>query len=224
MLTTFWYVGPRHGSGPSLIDMSSASRTKVVLYVEDNAEHRELLRTAAKTCQVKFALAMAHGLYDAIDYLGGQGKYGDRLRYPLPNFALVDYSLGSFKGTELARWIRKHANLSSLPVVMFSAHTEVSQMADCYAAGADYYIRKPHQFHDLLKIVRGLEASIEHDPPRVATLAEMAADPALDSEALKTALSTGLAYEATLREQALARLAKLGLTMAVREQTKSAET
>ena len=194
-----------------------------MLYVEDDAEHRELLRAAAKKCQAKFALAMAHGLYDAIDYLGGQAKYADRLHYPLPNFALVDYSLGSFKGTELVRWIRKQGKLSSLPVVMFSGHTEVAQMAECYAAGADYYIRKPFQFEDLLKIVRGLEASLEQNPPRVATLAEMAADPALDREALKTALNNGLVYDATLREQAQARLAKLDLTMAVREQTKSTQ-
>jgi DNA-binding response OmpR family regulator len=201
--------------------MSSASSTKIVLYVEDDAEQRELLRAAANGCQVKFALAMADSLYDAIDYLGGQGKYADRVRYPLPTFALVDYTLGSFKGTELARWIKKQGNLSRLPVVMFSGCAEVGQIAECYVAGADYYIKKPQRFEELLKIVRGLEASLEHTPPRVATLAEMAADPALDTEALKTALNDGLAYDATLREQARARLAKLDLTIAVREQTKS---
>ena len=201
--------------------MNSASDTKVVLYVEDDADHRELMRAAAKACHVKFALGMAHGLYEAIDYLGGQGKYADRLRYPLPNFALVDFALGSFKGTELARWIRKQGNVSNLPVVMFSGCTEVPQMAECYAAGADYYIRKPQHFEELLKVVRGLDACLEHNPPRVSALVEMAADPALDSDALKTALSDGLAYDAALREQARARLAKLDLTMAVREQTQS---
>jgi len=142
----------------------------------------------------------------------------------LPAFALVDYALGSFKGTELARWIRKQVSLSGIPVVMFSGCTEVSQMAECYAAGADYYIKKPQRFEDLLKIVRGLEASLEHNPPRVATLAEMAADPRVDSEALKTALSDGLAYDSVLREQAHARLAKLDLTIAVREQTKAKQS
>ncbi len=198
--------------------MNSASKIKIVLYVEDDADHRELLRRAAKTCQAKFALAMANGLYDAIDYLGGQGKYADRRLYPLPSFALVDYSLGSFKGTELVRWIRKQGNLSSLPVVIFSGHTEVPQMAECYAAGADYYIRKPFRSEDLLKIVGGLEAALEHNPPRVASLAELGADPAVDSQALKTALNDGLAYDPALREQAQARLAKLDLTMAVRKE------
>ena len=58
----------------------------------------------------------------------------------------------------------------------------------------------------------------------MATLAEMAVDPALDSEALKTALSDGLAYDSVLREQAQARLAKLDLTIAVREQTKAKQS
>ena len=125
--------------------MHAARSIKVVLYVGDDAEHRELMRAATKACQAKFGLAMAHGLYDSMDYLGGQGKYADRLRYPLPAFTLVDYALGSFKGTELARWIRKQVSLSGLPVVMFSGCTEVPQMAECYAAGADYYIKKPQR-------------------------------------------------------------------------------
>ena len=206
--------------GPRPDYMNAARITKVVLYVEDDAEHRELMRAAAKASHVKFALAMAHGLYDSMDYLGGQGKYADRLRYPLPAFVIADYALGSFKGTELVRWIRKQVNLSSLPVVMFSGCSEVPQMAECYAAGADYYIKKPQRFEDLLTIVRGLEASLEHNPPRVSALAEMAADPTVDSEALKAALSDGLAYDSVLREHAHARLAKLDLTIAVREQTR----
>ncbi len=221
VLSAYLCCGPRGWFAPdqSRHRVNATRITKVVLYVEDDAEHRELMRAAAKACQVNFGLAMAHGLDDSMDYLGGQGKYADRLRYPLPTFALVDYALGSFKGTELARWIRKQGNLSSLPLVMFSGSAEVPQMAECYAAGADYYIKKPQRFEDLLKIVRGLDASLEHNPPRVSALAEMAADPTLDSEALKTALSNGLAYDAALREQARARLAKLDLTIAVKKQT-----
>ena len=151
----FGQVGPSGG-------MSSASTTKIVLYVEADAEHRELLRAAAKGCQVKFALAMADSLYDAIDYLGGQGKYADRVRYPLPTFALVDYTLASFKGTELARWIKKQSKLSRLPVVMFSGRTEIHQMAECYAAGADYYIRKPQRFEDLCAAWRLLSNILRH--------------------------------------------------------------
>ncbi len=68
-------LSAHHLIGPVLINMSSTSKTKIVLYVEDDADHRELFRRAAKTCQAKFALAMAHGLYDAIDYLGGALQY-----------------------------------------------------------------------------------------------------------------------------------------------------
>jgi len=192
--------------------------SKIVLYVEDDAEHRELMRSAAKACQVKFSLALAHGYYDAVDYLGGQDQYADRTRYPMPTFVLVDYALGSFRGTDLARWIRRQSSLSRLPVVMFSGCSEVPEMAECYAAGADYYIRKPMRFEDLLKVVRGLDACLEHNPPRVAALADMAADPTIDRQALTHPLTEGLGADKQLQEQARARLAKLDLTMAVRKE------
>jgi two-component system response regulator len=195
-----------------------SNHSKVVLYVEDDADHRELMRSAAKACQVKFGLALAHGYYDAIDYLGGQDQYADRTRYPMPTFVLVDYGLGSFRGTDLARWIRKQRILSSLPVVMFSGCAEVPEMAECYAAGADYYIRKPRHFEELLKMVRGLDACLEQNPPCIAALADLAAEPRLDRQALTTALNEGLALNRELQEQARVRIAKLDLTMAVRKE------
>jgi len=203
-----------------IIAMNSPAmnRSKVVLYVEDDADHRELMRSAAKACHVKFGLALAHGYDDAIDYLGGQDQYADRMRYPLAAFVLLDYALGSFRGTDLVRWIRKQSGLSSLPVVMFSGFTEVPEMAACYAAGADYYIRKPLRFEDLLKVMRGLDACLEHNPPRVAALADMAAEPTLDRQALTTALKEGLAENREMQEQARVRIAKLDLTMAGREE------
>jgi hypothetical protein len=75
----------------------ASNRPKVVLYVEDDADHRELMRSAAKACHVKFGLALAQGYYDAIDYLGGQGQYADRSRYPVAAFVLLDFALGSFR-------------------------------------------------------------------------------------------------------------------------------
>jgi DNA-binding response OmpR family regulator len=192
------------------------NRPKVVLYVEDDADHRELMRSAAKVCQVKFGLALAHGYYDAVDYLGGQDQYADRTRYPMASFVLLDHALGSFRSTDLVRWIRKQSGLSRLPVVMFSGCSDVAEMAECYAAGADYYIRKPAHFEELLKVVRGLDACLQHNPPLVAALADMAADPTVDRQALNTALREGLAGNRELQEQARARLAKLDLTMAVR--------
>ena len=193
-------------------------RAPIVLYVDDDADHRELMRLAAKESQVKFGLALAHGFQDALDYLGGRDKYVDRKLYPLAAFVLVDYALGNFKGTDLVRWIRNQSGLSRLPVVMFSGCMEVVEMAECYVAGADYFIRKPVHFEDLLKLVRGLDACLEHQPPRLAALADVAADPTVDRQALTTALRDGLAENSALQEQARARLAKLDLTMAVRKE------
>ena len=195
-----------------------AKHYPVVLYVEDSLDDRELMRSAAKVSHVKFTLALADGYSEAVDYLGGERQYADRTRYPLATFVLLDYALGTLKGTDLVRWIRKRTGISSLPVVMFSGCTEVPEMADCYAAGADYCIKKPLRAEDLMKVVRGLDASLGHSPPLLAALADVAADPTLDRQALTTALRQGLTDNGILREQAQVRIAKLDLTMAVRKE------
>jgi DNA-binding response OmpR family regulator len=200
------------------MNAAPGNRPSIVLYVEDDVEQRELLRSAAKTCKAKFGLALAAGLADAIEYLGGQDKYADLKRYPAATLVLLDYTLGTFKGTDLVRWIRKQREIAKLPVIMFSNSEEVKQMSECYAAGADYYIKKPTRFEDLLKIARGLDACLEHKPPRVAALADMAADPTLDRQALTMALREGITESSALREQARERIAKLDLTMAVRKE------
>jgi len=196
----------------------ATERPPVVLYVEDSLDDRELMKSAARTSQVKFGLALAEGYSEAVDYLGGERQYADRTRYPLPTFVLLDYALGTLKGTDLARWIRKKSRISTLPVVMFSGCTDVPEMADCYAAGADYCIKKPLRAEDLLKVVRGLDACLEHNPPLLAALADVAADPTVDRRALTTALRQGLADNSALRQQAQVRIAKLDLTMAVRKE------
>ena len=194
------------------------NHSPVVLYVEDSLDDRELMKSAAKACQAKFTLALAAGYGDAVDYLGGEHQYANRTQYPLATFVLLDYALGTLKGTDLTRWIRRQSGISRLPVVTFSGCTEVPEMAECYAAGADYCIKKPAHFEDLLKLVRGLDACLEYNPPRLAALAEVAADPTVDRRALTSALRQGLAENEGLREQAHARIAKLDLTMAVRKE------
>jgi len=200
------------------MNLPATNRHPIVLYVEDSVDDRELMRSAAKVSHVKFALALADGYSEAVDYLGGERQYADRTRYPLATFVLLDYALGTLKGVDLVRWIRKQSGISSLPVVMFSGCTEVPEMAECYAAGADYCIKKPLRTEDLLKVVRGLDVCLEHNPPLLAALADVAADPTLERQALTAALKQGLADNRALREQAQVRIAKLDLTMAVRKE------
>jgi CheY-like chemotaxis protein len=132
------------------------------------------------------------------------------MRYPLPSFALVDYSLGNFKGTELVRWIRKQGNLSSLPVVIFSGYTEVPQMAECYAAGGRLLHPEAISTRDLLKIVAVWRRLSNTTHARVASLAELAADSCGGLQALKTALNDGLAYDPALRPAATSTVGQTG--------------
>jgi CheY-like chemotaxis protein len=176
----------------------NASQLAVLLYVDDNADDLHLLQMATGEARVKFRLQMVNGFYEAIDYLLGQSGYADRARFPQANMVLLDNALNGYKGADLLRWVRKQGPLASIPVVIFSGHKEVHEMAECYAAGADYYLTKTGTFDDLVKVARCLDECLRHSPPQLETLREVAVRPELARQALKTGLRKGLAEHRNL--------------------------
>src|SRR6185503_12149845 len=110
----------------------------------------------ASEVKARFELKAVAGYYEAIDYLRGHDQYANREVFPKPNLILLDYALGSFKGTDFLRWVRKEHELATLPVVVLRGSGEESCVAECYAVGANYFIAKPTFFLDLVKIVRCL--------------------------------------------------------------------
>ena len=69
---------------------------------------------------------------------------------------LVDNELPDTTGTELVKFARTLAHRRSLPIILFS-------IEDCEeeakAAGADEFLRKPHDLFRLMEIARKLVAS-----------------------------------------------------------------
>jgi CheY-like chemotaxis protein len=183
--------------------MSEANATElaVLLYVDDNADDLHLMQMAAGEARVAFRLQMVNGFYEAVDYLLGRAAYADRAKFPRTNMVLLDNALNGYKGVDLLRWIRKQGPLALIPVVIFSGHKELHEMAECYAAGADYYLTKPGTFDDLVKVARCLDECVGHSPPQLEMLRKVAVRPELARQALKTRLREGLAEHRKLVQE-----------------------
>jgi DNA-binding response OmpR family regulator len=151
----------------------------ILLYVHEKADDAYTFEWARVNGSVKFRLQLVNGFYEGVDYLLAQGKFAALSKESKPAIILVDYSLGTHKGTDLLRWLHQQADLMSLPVVVFGRSTEPYQMAECYVAGADYYLVKPDSFEGLEKIVRCFEQCLEQRPPTLRALREVSAHPEL---------------------------------------------
>lgn len=66
----------------------------------------------------------------------------------LPHLILLDVLLSGKDGREIVKYLKRNAETSSIPVIMFSAHPSAEETA--LAAGADDFLAKPFDIDVLL--------------------------------------------------------------------------
>jgi CheY-like chemotaxis protein len=139
------------GQGISLME-----REAVVLIVDDDENDVLLMERALKKDSI-FAQVMAvRDGQEAIGYLSGEGKYGDRKLYPLPNLMLLDLKMPIMDGFEVLAWCREQGHGRSMPIVVMSSSNHDSDMARAMALGATAYKVKQCNFQYLVSVAKDL--------------------------------------------------------------------
>jgi CheY-like chemotaxis protein len=125
-----------------------------ILVVEDDPDDALFLKRAF----AKAGVSGFHGVLpdgqEAIAYLSGEGKYGDRKVFPLPSHLLLDLKLPKVSGFEVLRWLRSSGGLKELPVAILSSSGESADRENAQALGIDAYFIKPTRSEDLLRLVQ----------------------------------------------------------------------
>lgn len=130
--------------------------SKTILLVEDNPDDVLLVQRACTKAGLTCTLQTVSNTDSAIAYLSGSGQYGDRDRFQGPAVVLLDLKLPGRPGFDLLGWIRDHAELRTLPVVVFTSSRESPDIQRAYSLGANSYLTKPVRFDDLLQLIRTL--------------------------------------------------------------------
>jgi CheY-like chemotaxis protein len=127
---------------------------RAILLVEDNEDDVFLMKRALQGARVMNALYVVEDGQEAMDYLGGAGKFADRNSYPLPVVVFLDLKLPYVSGHDVLAWIRRQRELESLVVIVLTSSNEASDLSRCYALGANSYLVKPptpDQLEDLAR-------------------------------------------------------------------------
>jgi CheY-like chemotaxis protein len=127
---------------------------RAILLVEDNEDDVFLMKRALQGANVVNPLYVVEDGQEALDYLGGAGKFADRDNYPLPVVVFLDLKLPYISGHDVLAWTRRQKELESLVVIVLTSSNEASDLSRCYALGANSYLVKPptpDQLEDLAR-------------------------------------------------------------------------
>jgi CheY-like chemotaxis protein len=130
-----------------------------VLLVEDDLNDIFLVKRAFKKAQIQNPLQVVTDGSEAVDYLRGAGRYGDRLAYPLPKLMVMDIKMPRKTGFEVLEWVKGQSHrLRRIPIIIVSSSERAADINRAYELGANAYMVKPMEY----RAVEHLFESITH--------------------------------------------------------------
>ena len=118
----------------------------VILLVEDDEAHAEIVRRNFEECRMANHLVRVADGQAALDYLHRQNGFSDPVKSPRPGIILLDLRLPKVDGLEVLKSIKNDSSLSTIPVVILTTSKAEADMVKAYACSANSYLVKPVDF------------------------------------------------------------------------------
>ena len=115
-------------------------RRKLVFVVDDDASVRTLVTKALQT--------KGYEVVEAADGMIASEMLG-RMKQ-MPDLMICDVMMPTVDGFSLARMIKGHKELRSIPLIFLTAKTQAADLMTGISLGARHYVQKPFSIVDLL--------------------------------------------------------------------------
>ena len=125
----------------------------VILLVEDDESHAEIVRRNFKECRLANTLIHVTDGQAALDYLNRRNGFSDPAKSPRPGIILLDLRLPKVDGLEVLKNIKSDPKFSTIPVVILTTSKAEADMVKAYAAHANSYLVKPVDFTQFSKLM-----------------------------------------------------------------------
>jgi len=128
----------------------------VVLLVEDNDDHAELVKRQLIDHLIANQLMRVSDGQSALDYLQQVGEYADPTTCPRPHVILLDLRLPRVDGIEVLKAVKANESLSSIPVVILTTSEAERDLTQAYQNHANSYLVKPVDFRKFKQLMDDL--------------------------------------------------------------------
>jgi len=129
-----------------------------VLLVEDNETDAFLMQRAFKSHGLMRPPHVVEDGAKAIEYLKGEGIYGDRVAHPFPGLIILDLKMTGTDGFVVLQWLRDHPDFRVVPTVVWSSSSDQRDVKHAYCLGANGYLCKPTDFAEFKRMLGRLLA------------------------------------------------------------------
>ena len=119
------------------------STSSLILLVEDDENDVFFMERAMSKAGFGLPMHVVTNGQEAIDYLSGIEKYGNRDIYPLPACIFLDLKLPFVNGFEVLEWLRAQPHLVSVGVIILTSSPEQRDRERALQLGAKAYLVKP---------------------------------------------------------------------------------
>jgi two-component system, response regulator len=125
----------------------------VILMADDSVNDSDLALEALADHSLANQVIVVRDGIEALNFLLRRGRFAD-YQGPHPVLFLLDIKMPKVDGLEVLREMRRHPELSSIPVILLSSSQEEPDLAEARRLGATAYIVKPVGFHDFADAIK----------------------------------------------------------------------
>jgi CheY-like chemotaxis protein len=140
-------------SGLSMI----VPHSSVILLIDDSADDRFLLRRTFEKAGIINPIQDASSGREAIEYLNGEGRFGNRAAYPFPGILFVDLNMPGVDGFDVLEWVRNKLEVRGVLIIVLSRLDELKQVNRAYTLGANSFLTKPGEERELEGLIRAFK-------------------------------------------------------------------
>ena len=128
----------------------------IILLVEDNPAHAELVMRALESNRVDNQIHHVIDGEQALDYLHHRGDFAQPGTSPRPQLVLLDLRLPRIDGLEVLKHIKTTEELRSIPTVVLTTSEAERDITKAYDGYANSYLVKPVDFDKFKSLMSDL--------------------------------------------------------------------
>jgi CheY-like chemotaxis protein len=128
----------------------------VILLVEDDPAHAEIVRRNVETSRIANRLEHVADGQAALDYLYHRNGFSDPSVAPRPGIILLDLRLPKVDGLEVLKIVKSDPDLARIPVVILTTSAAEIDVAKAYDYHANSYLVKPVEFTKFVELMDAL--------------------------------------------------------------------